>query len=221
MANRGIRELLALAVVDYRFYLGNINDYSGNGNDAIWQAGAEPEFRGEVGGAVGLDFPLGGGDLIATPAIAFAGPFAYEIMMYARSTGGGGFGRVLDPVDGNCTFRWNGNNLRIECGSFWNVAYTPPGILHAIVTRDGSDDGFMYFDGVPQGTSPVGGDAVNAQVRIGNQAALNRAIDAVIYSVRILNDVVDPDEAARLYEHSRIQLWPGAPKRSGIISPVV
>lgn len=223
MANRGIRELLALATFDYRFYLGNINDYSGNGNDALWQAGMEPIFRRDIGGVVGLDFPLAGGDLIASPAgMTTNGPFAYELMMMSRSSGDALAGRIIDPVDGNCTLRWNGPNLRIDCGVAWNVTaiHGPP--LYVIVTRDSSNDALVYYNGAPfAGPFGVGGNNINAQIRIGNWAAGTRVADAIFYSIRLLQGHIDPDEVTRLYEFSRPKNWPGAWKRSGIISPVV
>jgi hypothetical protein len=222
MANRSIRQLLNLALFDYRFYLGTIRDFSVNGNDAIWQAGMEPPPRRDIGGAVGLDFRLAGGMLITTPAgMTTAGEFAYEIMMRIRSAGDANAGRIMDPTDGNCTLRMNGNQFRIDCGAFWNIPVTPPRDLHLILTRDGADNGYAYYNGQPQGSAAVGGNDINAQIRIGNWAAGTRSFDGMFYSIRLHQDHIDADEAARLYEHSRIRLWPGAPKRSGIISPVV
>ena len=219
MANRSIHELLALAVADYRFYLGTIADYSGNGNDLIWQAGQEPVFRREVGGAIGLDFSVN--HLLATPAITYQDEFTYEVMMYARGMGEANTGRIIDPTTGSCELRWNVANIRFNCGVAFNSPLTPPCVTHVVAARDGSDDGHTYFDGVPQVVSAVGGDDVVAsQVRIGNWAGGTRTFNGVLYAIRIFNDHLDPDEAARLYEHSRIQLWPGAHKRSGIVSPI-
>ena len=218
MANRSIRELERLSVVDYRFYMGSLADHSGNGNDAVW-TGTDPVFRREIGGVVGLDWQLAGSQRISTPAITVTDEMTIEIVTYARSTGDAVLGRFLSsPVE----LRWNGNNIAFNCSAILNAPRTAPVIMHLVATRDASDDGHIYFDSAPQVTGAVGGnDLVAASADIGNSGAGIRGIDGLLYAMRILDDYVSADEVTRLYEHSRHQLWPGASKRAGIISPVV
>jgi len=219
MANRGIRELLRLAVVDYRFYLGTIADYSGNGNDGVW-SGTDPVFRREVGGATGLDFTAAG-QSISTPAIAIPQEFTVASTFMARTIGENNEGRIFEQS--TSTIRAHlaaGPVMTFDCGAAISPAITIDQPRHVVFTRDNADDGQSFIDSVPGATGAVGATVGTDVIVIGNRAALDRTFDGLIFAFLLLATHIDPDEAARLYEHSRIQLWPGAPKRSGIMSPV-
>lgn len=226
MANRGIRELLRLALVDYRFYLGTIADYSGNGNDGAWIAGRMPEFKRTIGGVVGLEFGGTGaaGTAIVTSAdVDISGAFAWEVVFLARSPGETGAARIVEHDGGGDKIIYTTGAITVtfSCGAFLNLAtYNTMQVYHLVCSRDDSDDGDQLVDSYSRATGAVGGNDGSSPLYIGNRSSFNRAFDGIIYSVRSFDDAIDPDEAARLYEHSRIQLWPGAPKRSGIMSPV-
>jgi hypothetical protein len=90
--------------------------------------------------------------------------------------------------------------------------------MHLLCTRDGADNGVIYVQGEPDAAGAVGSNDDTVTVYVGNANNRNRTCDSWIHSLRIFDTHIDPDEAPRLFEASRVQLWPGASKRSGIMS---
>ncbi len=94
--------------------------------------------------------------------------------------------------------------------------------VHLIGTRSAAGAHRMYLRSV-RGYVQVA-NAMNAEaitdMSLFNRPAFNREAPQDCKVFRIFSDELSEDEAARLFEYSRIQLWPGASKRSGIISAV-
>jgi len=231
MAGRGIRELEQLALYDGRPCLGSIVDYGPGGADGTWIAGHEPVFRREVGQVVGLEY-RGNGEAFNTGTITIAQEVSFEFTILCRGLGAGGFGRLWEANAFTCAAYVQAGapagfvRLAINMGATITRDVVLDGRpCHVIITRDDGNLGRAYSDGVEVGAAAaIGGNVGATTVMIGNRfnaGAYDRSWDGLFFLTRIFGTKLDDDEVARLYEHSRIQLWPGAPKRSGIISPVV
>lgn len=224
MANRSLQQLEALALFDGRFSLNSIRDWGPQGNHAQWIAGREPTFKRDVGQVVGLDFTASG-QAISVPAFDTGQEYAFEFLArWRRNAGyevansrimsmGVGAREVLVTNAGQV--EWTSGAWLLAPGAF---PQSEP--AHALATRDNADNGTIYVNGVPVATGAVGANVGASIMYIGNRAAFNRTFDGIIFSVRVIGTHIDADEASLLYEHSRIQLWPGAQKRSGIVSRV-
>jgi hypothetical protein len=140
-------------------------------------------------------------------------------MMWPRGPGSTGAGRILENAGNTISMRWNAANLRIFCGAIWNLGFVTERPMHVILTRDGSNNGHIYRDSIPVGTAAIGSnDLANEPLYIGNDNVLGQPFDGWIYGIRIYDDLISSDEAALLFEYSRLKLWPGSPKRAGIMS---
>jgi len=218
MAGRNLRELEAELYLDHRYHLGTLHDFTESGQDGAFVAGQEPTL-GDAIGAGGLIYDNADCDkAVQLAAVTMSGVFAWEAVVSSRSAGGANAGRIVNAASLN--LRWNGANIFFDCGTTLQTALDQPFTGTIIATRDSSDDGYIYANGVPLISGAVGSGSLSAHVvTIGNSTGWNRAFDGVIHALRLYSTYIDPDEAAVLHEASRIALWPGAPKRSGIVTP--
>jgi len=226
MANRGVQELLRTLEAEYRYFLGSFVDYGPEGHDGVPAGGIS--FNRVIGQVVGVSPRTAGQivDVVLTIANNTAWSWEYSGVMYEPS--GGGFGRIFEgvaPGGGavavyrtDATDRISWNSGAVLNGSAGLAAPGQP--LHLIGTKDAAGTGSFYRDGIFDLSGAVGTLGIDT-LRIFDRAGLDRNLPNDCYVLRFYNTQLSADEAARLYEHSRIQLWPGAPKRSGIISPVV
>jgi len=227
MANRGIRELLRLTTMDLRFYLGTFTDYSTAGQTITPSTGLG--FARGVGQVVGVT-PRGINDIVATTLdVALNGAFSFEVVTRHVAAGSNIGDRMW--CNGNVTpylywdsaalrYTWSGSGGNFNTGL--NSVYIGD-VVHLVGTRAVNGDCVLYLRSV-RGYVVAGGNTgaeAIVDMSLFNRPAFSREAPQDCSVMRFFSDELSEDEAARLHEHSRIRLWPGAPKRSGIMSPVV
>lgn len=220
MANRSYNALLALREAEYHFYMRTYRDWSPNGYDGT--PNGNIPLKRCIGQVVGTT-PRAVGETVAVAlSIAVDTAWSWEFSGFMRDGSGGGNGRIFD--DGTSALWYNEANDRISwtCGTPLNgtnglIPSDQP--IHLMGAKDAAGAGHLYVNGTPDVSGAVNVGGLGAATLLFDRAAADRNLICDCYLLRFFNTEIDPDEAAFLYEHSRIKLWPGAPKRSGIMSP--
>lgn len=226
MANRTYRELVAAAEVDHRFYLGTVRDFTPNGHDGTLVGGAKLSNgpRGTVG--VQCDRFAANDKVDITQILISANQaFSYEVVFEgAIAEGSANWCRVAQGA-GALDIIWDVSNkrFRFDCGSATNTAGASAleSLPHHVVfTRATDGTGTVIHNGVALVSGAIGAGAADF-TRFFNSGSGSNALHGWGYSQRIwLSDELSEDEAATLYENSRVIFDPGAHKRSGVYSPV-
>ena len=233
MAGRSVKQLEALATLDVRPYLGTVKDWSPNNFAPVWGA-SSPAFRRFNGQINGLAYTAAA-NVVSYANVPINADVAIEFLtwLYGPETPGvpGNLGRIFEhPTGGNkyiATYD-TGGTVSFECylGANFNDPLNNPTVvwrqkpIYMIYTRTGGTT-YRYVDGSLMNSGNAGASTGISTLYLGNRAGLNNALNGLLFLFRLFDTHLSADEAARLYEHSRVQLWPGAPKRSGIVSRMV
>jgi hypothetical protein len=222
---RSIQELEQLALYDGRFYMGTPKDWGPQQNHGVWVAGSEPSWKRKIGQVVGLMAESYGDYIRTTNNLTVNQASALEFSVVVRSNdpfpgapasiyiGGVSVSGPLISIASSrriaCTWGTSlvsGNNVWRE-----NVPFT------VLVTRAPGNIGHLHINGIEVATGAVG-SGIGTQFLYVGGAASNYTAQATIFACKYFNTHITSEEASLLYEHSRIQLQPGSPKRSGIMS---
>jgi len=230
MSGRSVTTLLNTACVfDVRPHTGSAKDWSTGGHVPSWTGGAnDPTFKRGVGQVVGLDFKSPQG-LSYTGALTGPTSFAFEATMLLRSLGAGvsmlwnaapvGPSGIYTNVGDARLGVWFGSVIytRAPAAGGWTINGIPYHVVLSVVSGTGT----IHVNGAFDVSGAVGAN-VPTTIVLGNSApGAGNGMDGQLYQARIFNTSIDPDEALALYESSRVRLWPGAQKRSGITSRIV
>lgn len=221
MTDRGLSELDRRTVFKHRYYEGSVLDVFGHGYDGIWQVGNEPTFKRKFGQVTALDFGPGT-TFIGVDDVPFdaSQEFSIEVLLRARSAGHTLFGRIFGHSGGGIKevhFNGSEHELVFDCGAVLAVHDTFVGdVDHFVFLRDRSSVGYIYLNSQLIGSGAVGDNAGTGALSIGTMFA--DCFDGSMFLFRMFDDALSEDEVSRLYEASRIRLWPGAQRRSGIVS---
>lgn len=177
--------------------------------------------QGRTGGFGCLDFD-GSNDYVSASDIGnrTGGISAITVasLHYARTVGGGSFGRCVGNNDVNPwgllvqssnSVAWYVNNYPALSSSIWSL-----NAWHLVVgTYDGSNQ-TVYIDGVNAGSSAYSGtlSSSSGQIVIGNSLSGGRAFDGYIANTIIWSRALSATEVAALYQdsllgHPRMLNW--------------
>lgn len=221
---RSIRELEALAVLDCRFHAGTFKNWSSSAVTTTPMG--TTGFSRTIGqvNAMRVDAQTKG--CVTDLAVPAASAFTIELMCRLAvprqawantrliNTTGASVAVFYDDALKRFLV-YSGTNL----GTPNNSVY-PGDLVHAVFTRNVGGTCVYHLRscrGYVTGSGNIGttGSTVLA---IGNSSAGTLEAAGDYYVARYFPDEITSEEASLLYEHSRIQLQPGAPKRSGIMS---
>ena len=218
---RNINDIMRTALYDGRFYKGTIKDFGPLGNDASFSS--PPPILQKTGKSIKeacfSDAPQDG-QAIVVPVI-LAGTFTIEMIIRIAKVSSGQE-RFFEAINIAARLHSGGSNIYWECGvGLFRAGMTYPFEAHIIFTRDASNDGYIYENGILKVSGAVGSDDSTGSLYLGSGRSLTHHIDGNIAIASVYDTHITAEEASLLYEHSRILIAPGSTKRSGIISRAV
>ena len=220
-----MQELLALTTMDLRFYLGTYTDYSTAGQTATPSGLVFNRLTGQVVSVATRETD----DILNTTCdVAIDTAFSFEVTIRQFVDGSNIGARVW--ANGNTTpyvyydstndrYTWDTSAGLVNTGN--GSAYVGD-VVHLAGTRSATGTTTLYLRstrGYVVAAAALSAEAIT-NMSLFNRPLFNREAPSDCSLFRVFSDVLTEEEVARLYAHSRIQLWPGAPKRSGIVSPI-
>ena len=227
VAGRSVTTLLnQFCLLDIRLFTNTIKDYSKNNVSVAFSPNPPTLSRHSIGQTNSLRCKAP--SCIYTSATWWTYPNTLEMVLTIYTSGIGVGYLIVETADGmpallTDQFATNGT-FRYYCGAVKSFAtganFNIP--FHVLFSTDATGLCTVYTNGSVVSTAQnVGTAPAFSNIYWGSYTDTNHAADSDLYLVRFYNDTISADEALALYESSRVRLWPGSPKRSGITSRAV
>lgn len=188
-----------MLILDHRYFLGTLRDFSGGGNDGTPTGGA---WAGGVKGGFYLD----GNDSVDITGITSLIDTTVAVWVQTRSPNA----YIFDSESGRFLIRATAGKFRFYDG----VAYRVPtidnniddGILHNLaVTGDAAGNYAMYVDSVCVGSGAGNPTNLGGVTKIGKAYAGTNFVTGTIVGCRAWNEVLFPEQVS--YEFAQSKRW--------------